>query len=74
LGAILSIVIGTVKVPYSGNDSGLISIKGLIYEGFLLPLCGTNATLASLIFAILFVLFNWCIGYILYKKKIYIKI
>lgn len=28
----------------------------------------------SLIFALLFVLLNWAIGYILYKKKIYIKI
>lgn len=74
LGAVLSIVIGTVKVPYSGNESGMISIKGWIYDGVLLPLCGSDATLASLIFAILFVLFNWCIGYILYKKKIYIKI
>jgi len=74
LGAILSIVIGAVKVPYSGNESGMISIKGLIYDGVLMPLCGSDATLASLIFAILFVLLNWCIGYILYKKKIYIKI
>lgn len=74
LGAILSIVIGTVKIPYSGTESGMISIKGWIYDGLLMPLCGSDATLASLVFAILFVLFNWCIGYILYKKKIYIKI
>lgn len=74
LGAILSIVIGAVKVPYSGNESGLISIKGYIYEGCLIPMCCNNETLASLVFALLFVLFNWCIGYILYKKKIYIKI
>lgn len=74
LGAILSIVIGAVRIPYSGTESGMISIKGWIYEGLLQPLCGSDATLASLIFAILFVLFNWCIGYILYKKKIYIKI
>jgi predicted acyltransferase len=29
---------------------------------------------ASLIYAIIFVLLNWAIGYPLYKKKIYIKI
>ena len=39
-----------------------------------MPVCGDDATLASLVFAILFVMLNWCVGYILYKKKIYIKI
>ena len=74
LGAILSIVMGAIKVPYSAMESGMISLKGWIYKGVLMPACGDDATLASLAFAILFVLFNWCIGYILYKKKIYIKI
>lgn len=74
LGAILSIVIGAVKIPWSGVESGMITIKGYIYKALLLPLCGDDATLASLIFAILFVLLNWCVGYVLYKKKIYIKI
>lgn len=74
LGAVLSIVIGAVKVPWSGAASGSITIKGWCYKAVLMPLCGDDATLASLLFAILFVLFNWCIGYILYKKKIYIKI
>ena len=74
LGAVLSIVIGVVKIPWSGVESGMITIKGWCYQAFLMPLCGDDATLASLIFAILFVIFNWCIGYILYKKNIYIKI
>ena len=74
LGAILSIVIGAVKIPWSGVESGMITIKGYIYKALLLPLCGDDATLASLIFAILFVLLNWCVGYVLYKKKISIKI
>lgn len=74
LGAILSIVIGSVTVPCSAVESGMISIKGYIYKIILMPLCADNATLASLVFAITFVLLNWCIGYILYKKKIYIKI
>lgn len=67
LGAVLSIVISTVKV-------GEMSIKGWAYKACLLPLCDDNATLASLLFAISFVLINWCIGNILYTKKIYIKI
>lgn len=71
LGAVLSIIIGTVRIPF--ND-GTITIKGCLYNELFTPLCAGNATLASLIFAISFVLFNWCIGYILYKKKIYIKI
>lgn len=74
LGAVLSIVIGAVKVPYSASESGLITIKGWLYKAIFIPVSGDDATLASLMFAISFVLFNWCIGYILYKKHIYIKI
>ena len=73
LGAVLSILIGTVKIPWSGAESGMISIKGWIYQGVLMPLFG-DATFASLVFALLFLIFNWLIGLILYKKKIYIKI
>ena len=32
-----------------------------------------DETFASLIFALLFIGVNWIIGYVLYKKKIYIK-
>lgn len=74
LGAILSIIIGAIKVPYAAVESGITTLKGWIYQAVLMPACADNATLASLCFAILFVLLNWCIGDILYKKKIYIKI
>lgn len=74
LGSILGIVISAVKVPCAAASSGMISIKGLCYDYFFTPLCGGNATLASLCFAICFVLVNWVVGYILYRKKIYIKI
>ncbi len=73
-GAVLSIIIGSVKVPYAAVESGVTTLKGWIYQAVLMPACADNATLASLCFAILFVLLNWCIGDILYKKKIYIKI
>lgn len=74
LGAVLSIAVGSVKVPWAGTESGMISVKGWIYEAVLMPLCGSDATLASLVFALTFVIFNWLIGLYLYKKKIYIKI
>ncbi len=74
LGAVLSIIIGAIKVPYAAVESGITTLKGWIYQAVLMPACADNATLASLCFAILFVLLNWCIGDILYKKKIYIKI
>lgn len=74
LGAVLSIVIGSVRIPSGLTESGMISIKGWLYKGLFMPLCQGDATLASLLFAIIFVLFNWCIGYILYKKHIFIKI
>lgn len=73
LGAVLSILISFVKVPSATAASGSISLKGYIYQDLLIPLCGDD-TLASLIFALLFVSLNWIIGYALYKKKIYIKI
>ena len=74
LGAVLSIIIGAIKVPYDAVESGVTTLKGWIYQAVLMPACADNATLASLCFAILFVLLNCCIGDILYKKKIYIKI
>lgn len=67
LGAVLSIIIGAVHI----SDT---TIKGAVYNDFLMPLCCGNATLASLIFALAFVCLNWLVGLILYKKKIYIKI
>lgn len=75
LGAILSIIIGAVKVPCSTwlNPDGVISIKGAIYEGVMLPIFG-NDTVASLAFALCFVVVCWLIGLPLYKNKIYIKI
>lgn len=74
LSAILAIVVGLTNFPWAAADSGLISIKNFVYEVCLLPVCCGDKALASAAFAVLFVLLNWCVGYILYKKKIYIKI
>lgn len=68
LGAVVSILISNIKV------SDKLSVKGWIYTEQLMSLCGGDATLASLIFALGFVFVIWCFGYVLYKKKIYIKI
>lgn len=66
LGGVLGILFGSISI-------GGVSIKGWINTHFLLAMVG-DAYLASCLYAIVFVIINWCIGYILYKKKIYIKI
>ena len=70
LGAVLSILIGSIYVTYGGAS---MTLKGMIYNEWLVPLF-KDETFASLIFALLFIGVNWIIGYVLYKKKIYIKI
>lgn len=73
LGSVLSIIIGSIRIPCASAEAGFVTIKGWAYNDVLVPLLG-DATLASLIFALTFVALNWCVGLILYKKKIYIKI
>lgn len=68
LGAVVSVLVGNLRV-----SSGA-SVKSWVYRDLLMPLCGGDAMLASLIFALCFVAIIWCFGYVLYKKKIYIKI
>ncbi len=69
LGAFLGILFGNIRFPY---EDGMISIHAYAYRVLLQPMFGDYA--GSLAYALLFVALNWCIGYILYKKKIYIKI
>ena len=69
LGGVLSILFGSINLPW---DGGSISIHGFLYNKLLTPALGElNGSLA---YALLFVAINWCIGYQLYKRKIYIKI
>ena len=70
LGSVFSIVLGAVKVNVGDEN---VSIHSLIYNKWLVPMCG-DETFASLCFALLLVGLVWCCGYVLYKKKIYIKI
>ncbi len=74
LSAVLGICFGAIRLPFAAAESGYASIHTIVYKYGLVPLCGDDTTMASLFYALLFVLLNWSIGYILYKKKIYIKI
>lgn len=69
LGGVLSILFGSISFPW---DGGSISIHGFLYKILLTPVFGETG--GSLAYALLFVAINWCIGYQLYKRKIYIKI
>ena len=69
LADILAITLAVIPMTYQGEAT---SLHGYIYSALLQPVFGDKG--GSLVFALLFVLLNWAIGYILYKKKIYIKI
>lgn len=72
MGSVLSILFSSIRVPM-GEES--VSIHDLIYKNLFLNLLGENLiNLASCLYAIVLVCITWCIGYVLYKKKIYIKI
>lgn len=51
---------------------GILGTKGFVCENWLLPCFGVYGT--PLVWAMLFVIFNWIPGYFLYKNKIYIKL
>lgn len=70
-GSVFSLCLSFTKIPY--ND-GMISIKGWLYQACLTPAAGGNETLASLLYALIFVCATWTVGYYLYRNKIYIKI
>lgn len=69
LGNLLAILFGAVSFPWG---DGSVSVHHLLYQMLLVPLFGPLA--GSLAYALLFVGINWCIGYPLYKRRIYIKI
>ena len=65
---IVAILFGSVLFNSDGNNINIIRYTYIN----LIPLFGENG--ASCIYALLFVCLNWCIGYPLYKRKIYIKL
>lgn len=68
-GTVFSILSGSIYLTYGGDP---VTLKGFIYDVCLRPWAGNYG--GSFLFAVLFVAFNWLTGFILYKKKIYIKI
>lgn len=69
LADVLAILLDVITITYQGEST---SLQQAFYASTLQPVFGNEG--GSLAYAILFVLLNWAIGYILYKKKIYIKI
>lgn len=69
MAGVVSILLNSILIPYNGES---ISLHGVLYGKILQPLLGNYP--GSLAYALLFIAFNWGVGYILYKKKIYIKI
>lgn len=66
---VLSVLFSYIRLPYGETT---ISIHRYLYSVVLEPLIGEYP--ASLTYAIIFVSIHWAIGYVLYRKKIYIKI
>lgn len=71
VGTLLSIVFGAVRFGEAA-DGTPVTIHSLIYDFW--ESLTTTPEAASCLYAITFVLITWCFGYVLYKKKIYIKI
>ena len=71
VGTVLSIIFSVVRFGQA-PDGTPVTIHNLIYDMWLSILPTPEA--ASCLYAITFVLITWCFGYVLYKKKIYIKI
>lgn len=69
LGSIGGTLMGVV--PVNANQD---SLHHLLYSDLLVPLCGGSNNLSSLLYALIYVTAIWLVGYVLYKKKIYIKI
>lgn len=62
-------VFATLLAILAGN-----TVQWDIMDGCLIPLCMGNLRLASLLYALLFVMVSWLPGLYLYRHRIYIKI
>ena len=69
LSDLFAIVFGAFRFTVNGTQTSII---GFMYNQVLSPIFGEYG--GSLAYAVLFLLLNWCIGYQLYKRKIYIKL
>ena len=64
-----AIVFGAFRFTVNGTQTSII---GFMYNHVLSSIFGEYG--GSLAYAVLFLILNWCIGYQLYKRKIYIKL
>lgn len=68
-GSMLGSTLGLVRVPFK---DGYASLKGVILDTLITPYF--EPYFGSFVFALLIVTICWLVGYILYRKRIYIKI
>ncbi len=66
---VIAILFDNIRFYFNGE---LASVRTFVYDVILNPVFGDY--LGSLVYAILFVVMCWSIGYVLYKKRVYIKI
>ncbi|MBQ9555475.1 MAG: DUF5009 domain-containing protein [Muribaculaceae bacterium] len=70
IGTVLAILFGAIPIGHDA-EGGNITVHSAVYQ-FFTGFCNEYA--ASALYAVCFVLLNWAIGHVLYKKKIYIKL
>ena len=70
MGTIISIVFSRVRLGGSGDE--VVTIHSVLADAC--KAVTTSPEAASCLFAIVIVLLTWSMGYLLYRKKIYIKI
>lgn len=68
-GSLLGSTLAAVRLPYK---EGYASLKTVIVDNLIIPYF--EPYFGSLVYAILVVTTCWLVGYVLYKKRIYIKI
>lgn len=67
------LIIILVNIRYSGADGAVHNAYEGIYNSLFVPLAGNNEW-GSLLFALSYMLFNWLVIYIFYKRGIFWKI
>ncbi len=74
ISGIVATILGSLRISCATAPESFVTIKNLICRYVLEPVSFGCPELASLLWAIFFIVLNWLIGLPLYRKKIYIKI
>lgn len=69
LAGVLAIVLGSLCFTWHGEQ---VSVQGFVYGSLLAS--WMDPYFASLVYAVLFVVLNWAVAGVLYKRRIFIKI